>query len=246
VVVAGAGGHALEILDLLQDLGEVNTLFFYGNKVGRNRIQDRYTVVHTLEDIKTIFQSTPEFIIGIGNPEERFEVYQKFNDLGGQLEFIQGSNAKISRSAKVEGVDIFNFCHVGGEVQIGKGCLINTGSQIHHEVRIGEFSVVSPRAILLGACQVGDFCNIGANATILPGIRIGHRVTIGAGAVIIQDVEDEELVVGVPGMVICRRSSVGSQSFNPQLTTDTTDNLQPISVSHLDDRRDSIDLTSID
>jgi len=202
MLIAGAGGHAIEILDILLENGEIGNLYFFDNQSGKKVFQNRFPVVNSFEAAKAHFEKDPRFMLGVGNPEARKILYTEFQQARGVLNAIRGSNAKISQSAQVSEADIFNFCHIGGEARIGKGCLINTGAQIHHEVQIGEFSVVNPGAILLGACQIGNFCSIGAHATILPGIRIGNRVTIGAGAVIIRDVEDGITVVGVPGRII--------------------------------------------
>lgn len=206
MIIVGAGGHAIELLDILLENGDIENLHFFDNRNGKRIFQNNFPVLNSIEAAKTHFEKDLRFMLGVGNPETRKVLYQEFQQAGGVLNAIRGSNAKISQSAQASEADIFNFCHIGGEARIGKGCLINTGAQIHHEVQIGEFSVVNPGAILLGACQIGDFCNIGANATILPGIRIGNRVTIGAGAVIIRDVEDGQTVVGVPGRVITGQS----------------------------------------
>ncbi|REG91511.1 acetyltransferase [Algoriphagus antarcticus] len=204
MIVAGAGGHAIEILDILTENGEAEDLYFFDNQNENKIFLNSFHILNTYKEAKEHFQKDPRFVLGIGKPEARQILYTEFQQAGGILQAIRGSNAKISQRSQISTADIFNFCYIGGEVQIGTGSLINTGAQIHHEVQIGDFSVINPGAILLGACQIGDFCSIGAHATILPRIRIGNRVTIGAGAVIIRDVEDGQTVMGVPGRVISR------------------------------------------
>jgi len=192
MIVAGAGGHAIEVLDILTENGEVGNLYFFDNRTGIKIFQNSFPIFTSLEEIKEHFQKDPRFILGVGKPEARKILYTEFQQKGGMLQAIRGSSSRISQSAQISNADIFNFCYIGGNVKIGLGSLINTGAQIHHEVQIGDFTEINPAAVLLGACQIGDFCSIGANATILQRVKIGNRVTIGAGAVISQDVEDGE------------------------------------------------------
>ena len=115
---------------------------------------------------------------------------------------LEGFQNTISPFAKFYGADIFNHCFLGSEVRIGKGTLVNSGAQVHHEVSIGDFCEISPKAVILGAAKIGDQTRIGASATILPQIEIGNNVIIGAGSVITKDVPDNVVVVGVPGRVV--------------------------------------------
>jgi sugar O-acyltransferase (sialic acid O-acetyltransferase NeuD family) len=199
MIVAGAGGHAIETLDILIENAETENIFFFDNQMGSMIFQNQFLVLNSVEDLKDYFKKDPHFVLGVGNQTIRKVLYDQFIQAGGIHKTVRGSNSKISHSAQVSEADIFNFCYIGGEARIGRGSLVNTGAQIHHEVNIGDFSVINPAAVLLGACQVGDFCSIGAHATILPGVKIGNRVTIGAGSVVTRDVEDGQTVVGVPG-----------------------------------------------
>ncbi|GMQ26648.1 acetyltransferase [Algoriphagus sp. oki45] len=203
MIVAGAGGHAMELLDILISGGKTENLVFFDEINIREVFQDRFPIIHSAEEVKAHFQKDPFFILGTGNPQLRHQFYLRFTGLGGRLISVQGKGVAFSNfSSGAEEADIFNLCFIGANTQIGKGCLINTGAQIHHEVKIGDFTEVNPGAVLLGKVEVGKFCSIGANATILPKVKIGNKVTVGAGSVVTQDVEDEVTVVGVPGVRI--------------------------------------------
>lgn len=202
MLVAGAGGHAFELLDILISEGKTKNLVFFDEINHRNIFQDKHPIIHTEEQVKAHFEKDPFFILGTGNPEVRYQFYKRFTDLGGKLVSVQGKGVAFSNfSSGADEADIFNLCFIGANTLIGLGCLINTGAQIHHEVKIGDFTEVNPGAVLLGKVEVGKFCSIGANATILPKVRIGNRVIVGAGSVVTQDVEDGVTVIGVPGKV---------------------------------------------
>ncbi|OOG69897.1 acetyltransferase [Algoriphagus sp. A40] len=206
MVITGAGGHTLEILDILICSNATDSLCIFDDQDRGILFQGKFPLIYSEKEVEALFRIDPRFILGVGKPDIRKKLYDRFSRLGGQIMAVRGQGNVISGYADCQDADIFNRCYIGSNTQIGPGTLINTGAQIHHEVRIGEFSVINPAAVLLGACQIGDFCSIGANATILPGIKIGNHVTVGAGAVIIRNVPDGVTVVGVPGRVVSRQS----------------------------------------
>ncbi|WP_158860501.1 acetyltransferase [Lunatibacter salilacus] len=202
MLVAGAGGHALDLLDLLLNQKQTEDLCFFDNVNEQVLFENQYTILKSEKEVLEHFKQCPYFILGIGSPRHRKFFYDWFIHLGGQHFFIKGEGVVYSNFTENNEADIFNLCFVGAKTKIGKGVLINTGSQVHHEVVIGDFSEINPGAVILGKVKIGNFSSIGANATILPKIEIGDNVIIGAGAVVTKDVPDFSKVIGVPGRVV--------------------------------------------
>jgi sugar O-acyltransferase (sialic acid O-acetyltransferase NeuD family) len=205
MIIAGAGGHALEVIDLLKSLGE-HKLMVYGEQIRSEFIQSSFPNFSNLDQLPSYLQRDPRFCLGLGNPIFREKLCQTFTQLGGSVFPLRGAHSRISTEADLSTADVMDHCYIGSQVLLGPGCLINTGAQIHHEAKIGKFSVVNPGAVLLGAAQLGEFCFIGAHATVLPGVTLGNHVTVGAGAVIIRDIPDGVTVVGVPGRILDQTS----------------------------------------
>lgn len=202
MIVAGAGGHAMEVLDILIANEMEDNLFFYDDINFVKVFQESYSVFNSLDQVKEHFQKDKRFVLGTGNPAHRKKLYDLFSSLGGEHISVVSKSVICSKFALCEKVDVLNLTFIGPNSIIGKGTLVNTGAQIHHEVEIGEFSEINPRAVILGKVKIGSFSSIGANATVLPKVNVGKNVIVGAGAVINRDIPDNVTVVGVPGKII--------------------------------------------
>ena len=79
--------------------------------------------------------------------------------------------------------------------------------QIAHNVVIGTNSEVTTGTIIGGSTTIGNMCWTGLNSTLKDNIKIGNNVLIAAGAVVIHDVQDEDIVAGVPAKSIKQKVS---------------------------------------
>lgn len=107
--------------------------------------------------------------------------------------------------------------YVPAEVEIGAGSQLGYGGLgvvIHRDARIGAEVLISPNVViggrseLPGAPVICDRVKIGAGAKILGPVRIGAGAQIGANAVVIHDVQEGDVVVGVPARPLPRRLRV--------------------------------------
>lgn len=202
LIVAGAGGHAREIRDIL-DMQGVNEVWFFDNiskslpteMVDENLICDEVLLKQKLEQ-------SPAFILGTGVPSVRIVLYNLFLKLGGEPQTCVANTAILSQRAVEigEGCNIMHRVLINNQVKIGKGTLINAGVHLHHDVCLGDFCEIGPGAILLGKVKIGDSVIVGGGAIILPNINIADGAVIGAGAVVTKNVESGKTVKGNPAM----------------------------------------------
>lgn len=199
MVIVGASGHAKEVFDSCQNTED---LFFFDNVTSFEKpvLFDK-KIIQNFDELLEV-ATKKEFVLGLGGVLHRFNLYQKFTDLGLVSKSIIAKNAQVSSSANLgEALNIMSFVFIGPDSKIGKGSLINAHASIHHDAVIGDFVEVSPGARILGNCSIGTFSTIGANATILPKVKIGKNVTVAAGAVVTKDVPDNCMVAGVPAEI---------------------------------------------
>lgn len=118
------------------------------------------------------------------------------------------------------------FTHTYG-IRVGKAFSPNTGAMIDgrggvsigDNVMVGPYSVIvssnhafkqvgAPMASLdhvMAPVVIGNDVWIGAHAVVTGGTKIGNGVVVSAGAIVTQDVDDYQIVGGVPARVIGKR-----------------------------------------
>lgn len=213
MIIAGAKGHAKEVIQVLESvlnekaLGEI---FFFDDVSagGEDRFLGTYPIVRSLPALGPALAADPRFILATGSPASRYAIARKLRAAGGRLTSVIAPAAVIGKHAVVlgQGLNVMHNVFIANEVIIGEGTLLNAGASVHHDARVGCYAEIAPGVRLLGNCRVGDFCRIGASATVLPGVAIGHNVTVGAGAVVVGDLADDSVAVGVPARVIKKLS----------------------------------------
>jgi len=197
MVIAGAGGHGLELLAIVQSLDSITSpLTFFDENPDIKSPINQISLISSLGEASKIFQNNPEFILGVGNPIFRERLDYLLTHLGGNLSQVKAPTSVIQ--SKLNLTDVMSFAFIGPNVQFGRGCLINTRANVHHECQIGDYSEIGPGALILGNVKIGKKCRIGAGAILLPGIEIGDEVIVGAGAVVTKSFLNRTILRGVP------------------------------------------------
>lgn len=206
MLIAGAGGHAVELTNVLEKNGYSETIHLWDdiNTYPVNLVLGKYSIISSIEEAARIFKNDNRFALGVGKPLARKLLAEKLEKVGGRLISIVSIGSSIGHIQVnlAEGLNIMQGVVITERIKIGKGTLVHIHSSIHHDVEIGEYCELSPGCRILGAAKIGSLVSIGANATILPGVRVGDAAVIGAGAVVTKDVESNKVVAGVPAVII--------------------------------------------
>ena len=138
----------------------------------------------------------PGTVIGAdGFAYERLEdtlELQRFPHIGG---VVLGDNVEICSNCSIARGSL-------SDTIIGEGTKLDALVHVAHNVEIGKHCALTAGTIIGGSTRIGDMCWTGLNSTIKHKIKIGNKVIIGSGASVINDIDDEDIVAGVPAKSI--------------------------------------------
>jgi sugar O-acyltransferase (sialic acid O-acetyltransferase NeuD family) len=184
-LIIGDGGHAFEVSELIDfTLGKASS-----------RLSQNEEMLH----LQNGDVSESNMFIGIGNPEIRLEVLERWSGHIDCFPKLQHPNTFISKSSSVSNGCLLQFGVVlSSFALLGRGVLLNWNVTVGHHTEIGSGTVVNPGAAISGHCKIGSGVLIGTGARILEGVTIGSSAIIGAGAVVTKNVPAGKCYVGIP------------------------------------------------
>jgi acetyltransferase EpsM len=193
ILIYGGGGHGKMVIDLLnarrgfQVIGILDDGRPKGDDVMGIPILGGAELLPELS-VKGI-RMAANAVGGIRNIEVRINIFQRLAEAGMVCPVLVHPAAYIDPSAILSaGSQVFALAYIGGDVEAGYGCIINTGAIISHDCRLGDYVNISPGAILAGEVEIGSGTLIGMGATINLGVKIGTGARIGNGATVKSDV----------------------------------------------------------
>jgi sugar O-acyltransferase (sialic acid O-acetyltransferase NeuD family) len=202
MLIAGAGGHAIELLEVLRSNHYEGEISFFDdvNPSPTGLLFSKFRIITSTTDVRSYFIDHKNFCIGVGNPATRKFMEEKMAGLGGKLVSIISNDALIGGNDVVleNGLNIMQASVITCSTKIGKGSLIHINASVHHNTIIGEYCELSPGCRILGGVTMGSFVSVGSNAVVMRNITIGDGAVVGAGAVVTKDIPAGITVVGVP------------------------------------------------
>lgn len=210
LVLFGAGGHAREIAQVVQDINAlaprwrllgalVDPHFLAAPDAGKS-------LLPVLGDADWLVgHRDTAVVVAVGSSVERARIAQRLRSQFDALGFatLIHPQAWVARSAEVgEGSVVFAGALVNVDARIGSHVVLNLGCTVSHDCRLDDFVSLGPGANLPGNVTVGEGADLGAGCCARPGARIGARVIVGAGAVVVDNLPDDCVAAGVPARPI--------------------------------------------
>jgi sugar O-acyltransferase (sialic acid O-acetyltransferase NeuD family) len=197
VGLLGAGRQAIETAGYCAEEGIETAFFVEEGPPEYERSTDQFGApILTFSDNLEEFTGT-YVLASVGMPVIRRRLVERWP---GQdyLTLISGRAWVAPDSTLGTGCLIAPMAAVNRFCTLGDHVLVNVGAIISHDVTIGEFSTVSPGCSVGGLASIGKGSFLGIGCTVRDRISIGNGVLVAAGAVVVSDVEDGQVVMGVP------------------------------------------------
>jgi len=197
IVLVGGGGHALSLLEAMDDI-----------RVVRGYIALEESPVLPLEWLGDDFAAKAltndsKFNIafvysGLPVMTARRMIIEKYETMGADFSTIVARTAIITRNSEIsDGCAILNSAVVN-RAHIGRHVVVNTGAIVEHDCEIGSNTFIGPGAVMGGGVRIGRDCFIGLGARIKNGLTIAPGVTVGMGAIVTEDLSEPGIYHGNP------------------------------------------------
>jgi acetyltransferase EpsM len=213
-ILIGAGGNTAEVREYIRFHNrvkpeEIIEVLGYLDVDDTNYLKYQFEEPYlgTAEEHQVI--EGVEYMFCFGNLPYKKALAETFEKNGAAFFTFIHPTALIASTAKIgRGVLISHNASVGPFAEVGDFNIINSRATIAHDTLLGAFNFISPQVALSGNTTLGNGNMMGVNSATIPGITIGNGNTIGAGSVITKNIDNGQLVVGVPGKSIKELSNV--------------------------------------
>lgn len=198
VLIAGGGGHAKVAIEVLRAAGWLPWGILDPQPAGKSVLD--VPILGGEGNLEELLSAgLTDAFIAIGRNDLRRTLARRYQRTGFNLVSAVHPSVCLSPSASVgNGVLLMPNACINASAQIGDLAIVNTGAIVEHDCIVGEGAHLAPRSVLGGGASVGEEAFIGIGAVILPRIKVGARAVVGGGAVVVNDVDEDDIVTGVP------------------------------------------------
>ncbi|MGY0618352.1 NeuD/PglB/VioB family sugar acetyltransferase [Lysobacter sp. A378] len=194
--IFGAGGHAREILGLLDDLGMLSRVssFVESDELWNERSVAGFSV----KRLSQFDCMSHDVVIAIGDSFGRRAIRAA---LPSDVRYPILVHPTVVRGSRIEmgpGSIICAGSVLTCDIVLGEHVHLNRTSNIGHDCGIDNFVTTAPGVVIGGNCTVGEATQIGASACVRERTKIASEVVIGMGAVVVSSIHETGVYFGNP------------------------------------------------
>jgi len=205
LVLLGAGGTALDLLDVIQEAADAGAPFepigflddspaLQGREVGGLPVLGPLSHASALADAS--------FVNTLGSPANYRRRAAAVEPLGlapNRFATVVHPGAQVSRRCTIgAGTLVYPQVVIGANVRVGEQVLLMAGVVLNHDVVVGDYSILTSGVLLAGRVQIGRNCYLGTGCRIVQDTKVGDEALIGMSSTVLSDVLAGSTVVGTP------------------------------------------------
>jgi sugar O-acyltransferase (sialic acid O-acetyltransferase NeuD family) len=209
IVILGAGGTGVDVVDLLGDLGQPGPGY---DCVGflDDAVEKHGTTVAglpVLGSLKTARETRGVmFVNALGSPTTYRRIPGVLEQLGLPVEryvTLIHPSAVVSRQATLgPGCVVYPHVTIAACARLGRFVTVLSQAVINHHAVLGDHVIVASHASISGGVHIGSSCYIGAACSIREGVSVGAGAMVGMGSVVLHDVRESSVVAGNPAELL--------------------------------------------
>ncbi len=206
VVLYGAGGHAKVIIDILERSGIHHIVGLVDDTAPEGRLMG-YPVASDLRQY--LDRGIRAGLVAVGDNWQRHRIVTQIQQWCESFTFVTAIHPSVQLGKEVtvaEGTVIMAGGMLNPCVQIGRHCILNTGSIVDHDCTLHEYASIAPGVTLGGNVVVGAYTAIGLGASVIQKMTIGAYTVVGAGSVVVRPIPSECVSFGTPCRVVRKRA----------------------------------------
>jgi sugar O-acyltransferase (sialic acid O-acetyltransferase NeuD family) len=203
LIVIGGGGHARELIDVVEAMNRVGPTFEligfaadeYYNETEMSARGTRYLggVEPTLRSVDA------EYVIGIGSGEARHEIDRLASSIGRSPAILVHPQSSMGFGVELgPGAVITAGARLTTEVKLGRHVHVNVNCTVSHDVKLDDYVTLSPGVNVSGWAHLSELVTMGTGSSAIDRVSIGAGTTVGAGATVINDLPGGVTAVGTP------------------------------------------------
>ena len=214
VLVFGSAGHASVLIDAINLVGELRVVGFLDDTEPAGAMKKGLPVLGGFNDFSAISrrENCKHIVLAIGDNWWRRKTYNELASFGFHFPIVKHPSATVSSSSVLAaGSAILANSHIGPNSDIGKLCIVNSGSSVDHDCKLADFSSLAPGVFMGGLVEIGECSHLGVGACVSDRKKIGKHTVVGTGSVVVRDIPDFAVAYGNPAVV--RRSRVEAEKY---------------------------------
>ena len=167
LILVGGGGHCKSVIEVAESAGRrIAGILDVSANVGKKVLG--YDIIGTDDSIAE-WAGKAEFVVTVGHIKDasvRIRLHEKIEAAGGHLAVLIASTAHVSKHALIgEGSVIMHHALVNADASIGKGCIINTFSNIEHDM-VSDGTFLGSQAVMVNGVSIVGGCVIAAGSMV--------------------------------------------------------------------------------
>lgn len=208
LVIVGAGGHARELLDIVDainaDAPTWNIIGLLADDVAAPDLVARRGV-EVIGPSHAIAQFSGDYAIGVGSPRARQRIDAQLREHNRHSVTLRHPTAIVASQVELgDGCVLAAQSILTTNIRVGRHVHLNIAASVSHDGVLGDYTTLAPGVRLAGNVTTHDGVDIGVGAVCRPGVTLGAWSVVGAGAAVVTDVPAETVFAGVPARELRR------------------------------------------